>query len=461
MQDSKKKSLVKVTPKKEMKAPRRGSKSVLRMADRKQKRFEMKEYNSKGENHFFIVKKKNTEETPKDAVEDIYADWRNNFCKIKRPRAQPRVRKLSHRQERKELLKQDEEMVLIGPHTYSQMLKKGLRLPKEQEMVEDIFECWRMYIDELGSLVAEKKEGTVEDVDFFKVWKHNLHVPVEGQDDLDILASTNHGLLPSLDCGQPTVKNVKARKALNPPKPLKKTVEMNEKATQSSPPPPSRGWKKPYEPVKKNMQIVPFVEKKLLLLPVAIPLPDLSSPLKPKMINFKPSEHSKRLINKDVGLVRKTPTPLTAQQIYEFAKESAITPSWQSMICSIPETSGRGEKRKSSTLPEQVFQSWIHIFSEQKIATAQLEPEAIFQDWAAINLRESADSKDKVRSVIESDAESKVTKKEARKMVKSENIDEDIIEVKENRRNDFTKNAQIKDKKRSDASRKSNGKKIK
>merc|ERR1719239_546735 len=99
---------LKALSKKEVKAPRRGSNSIMRMKERKEQRqmkqYQLKEIENKGEKRYLVIKKK-TKNTM-DEVEDIFADWNKNFSLIKRPRSsKPRQRKLSHRQERRELLK--------------------------------------------------------------------------------------------------------------------------------------------------------------------------------------------------------------------------------------------------------------------------------------------------------------------------------------------------------------------
>lgn len=45
------------------------------------------------------------------------------------------------------------------------------------------------------------------------------------------------------------------------------------------------------------------------------------------------------------------------------------------------------------------------------------------------------------------------SRKETKKLIRTENIEDDMIEVKDNRRRAFAKNAAIKDKKRGEASR--------
>jgi len=104
-QNSQKRTMqLKALAKREVKTPRRGSNSIMRMKERKEQRqmkqYQLKEFENNGEKHYLVVKKK-TKNTM-DEVEDIFADWNKNLSIIKRPRSsKPRQRKLSHRQERK------------------------------------------------------------------------------------------------------------------------------------------------------------------------------------------------------------------------------------------------------------------------------------------------------------------------------------------------------------------------
>merc|ERR1712032_856328 len=59
------------------------------------------------------------------------------------------------------------------------------------------------------------------------------------------------------------------------------------------------------------------------------------------------------------------------------------------------------------------------------------------------------------------DESPKASRKAMKKQIKCENIEDDMTEFKDNRRHDLAKNASIKDKKRSDAVRRSTGRKIK
>merc|ERR1719167_1669614 len=109
MEDTKKKAEA-FASKKDLKSVRRGRNSVQKMKERREvrrcKQFLLKEIERKGEKHFYIVRKEIKEPVTSE-VEDIFADWKNNFSKIKRPRVhKPRERKISQRAERKHRVKE-------------------------------------------------------------------------------------------------------------------------------------------------------------------------------------------------------------------------------------------------------------------------------------------------------------------------------------------------------------------
>merc|ERR1711970_1624886 len=291
------------------------------------------------------------------------------------------------------------------------------------------------------------------------------------------MATTHSSLLPGLDCGQPTVKMAVVKKPKEIPIP------------PPPPPPPSTPVKKPYEPVAPNKQLLPFVEKPLIAIPPpppmppkpdSIPLHDLTKKpleMKPKA-DFKPSTHSQRMLTppKPIASVSAAPArkveskpQLTAEQIYECAKNSSNKSSWQSMLIPAKSTSpsGRGDaKRKLPSAPEEVFQSWRYIFTEEnmKLRRAQFVVEegyeSIFTEWAELNLKEP-ELRKRMGSNSTDDESPKASRKAMKKQIKCENIEDDMTEFKDNRRHDFAKNASIKDKKRSDAVRRSTGRKIK
>merc|ERR1719376_715777 len=537
-QSTQKRIMPKTSSKREVKTPRRGSNSIMRMKERKEQRqmkqYQLKEFENKGEKHYLVVKKKT--KNAMDEVEDIFADWNKNISTIKRPRSiKPRQRKLSHRQERRELLKRvEEEATPIGPMTYAEMLRRGLKKPSQQEMMEDIFQNWTNFLDELTEMrdPQERKSSRAscfDELDFFKMWKHNLHVPAARMEDIDIIATTHSSVLPNLDCGQQTVKMAVQlmKKEISPQSSVsnkmpsvtsskKKAVkfppgfsskqnvkvlpgqgkQIIPKAEEQKPrsipipppppPPPSTPVKKPYEPVAPNKQLLPFVEKPLIAIPppppmppkpASIPLHDLTKKpveMKPKA-DFKPSAHSQRMLTPPKPIAsaptRKVESKpqLTAEQIYECAKNSSNKSSWQSMLIPAKSTSpsGRGDpRRKLPSAPEEVFQSWRYIFTEEnmKLRKAQFVVEegyeCIFQEWAELNLKEP-ERKRMGSNSTDDDESPKASRKAMKKQIKCENIEDDMTEFKDNRRHDFAKNASIKDKKRSDAVRRSTGRKIK
>merc|ERR1711955_62110 len=155
-----------------------------------------------------------------------------------------------------------------------------------------------------------------------------------------------------------------------------------------------------------------------------IPLPDQSSKqvsMKPS-VDFKPSAHSQRLLTKadvpkPVVPSKENKSPLTAEQIYEYAKESSLKPSWQSLLLPTQEPSGRdGMKQNLSSQPEEIFQNWRYIFAEDT-PKKTLKPdtnnlidfEMIFEEGAGANMKEPEARK---RTESEMETSPKVSKKE-------------------------------------------------
>ena len=157
--------------------------------------FRFKQYKTAGQEHYLIVKKK--VEAPMN-TEDIFCDWRNNLVDSFEKRRQAalaarkqRSRKFSNRALRKELLKEIDAEEKQKPKSYSDMLKKNLKVP-----MEDIFEAWRDYLQELDEIVRSdsrtsfSKDEAVEDI-------------------LDSAGSYQTELQ---HCGQPTVKSASLKK---------------------------------------------------------------------------------------------------------------------------------------------------------------------------------------------------------------------------------------------------------
>jgi len=164
----------------ELKQPRRGSNNLIRMKERKErsKQFRLCEFKNKAGSHYLVVKRK---EKPIDVpieVEDIFAEWKPNFGEevplVKRVK---RVRKLSHRQERKGLIKEaekEENKKQTGPLTYCDVLKKNMKWREQQPLIEEILESWAQYMEELNEMVKTPQISADEVEDIFKTWKHNF-----------------------------------------------------------------------------------------------------------------------------------------------------------------------------------------------------------------------------------------------------------------------------------------------
>merc|ERR1711994_105280 len=122
MGSKKKVANTKKEPKSKM--TRRGRDSVQKMKERREirkyKQFLLKEIVKKGETHYYLMKKEIAE--PQNVeIEDLFEDWKHNLTPIKRPRKlTPRARKISHRAERKEMLKEEKSASerVQGPLTY-------------------------------------------------------------------------------------------------------------------------------------------------------------------------------------------------------------------------------------------------------------------------------------------------------------------------------------------------------
>merc|ERR1712130_221644 len=104
-----------------------------------------------------------------------------------------------------------------GPKTYSQMLKKNLKVSNLVPNVEELVGPWMKNVEKMYK--PSKPTNAADEVEVFKNWNfifEDKSVPASG---------------PSLDCGQPTVPTIQARSrqsgaAKIPGKPNKKqTIE--------------------------------------------------------------------------------------------------------------------------------------------------------------------------------------------------------------------------------------------
>jgi len=546
--------------KKETKTARRGRNSVQKMKERRDikkcRQFMLKEIDNKGEKHYYIIKKE-IEPSNMTAVEDIFADWNSNFARIKRPRtSKPRVRKISHRAERKEMVKEAKkvEEALQGPLTYSQMVRKNLKIPQEQPCVEEIFGTWMKSIDKINKI--PKATNEVDDVEVFKSWNF-----IFGSNEVKP-AKPCPPPISAFECGQPTVLKIKTKvqKKAESPRPQKKenkiaatkaskkqsieklsekllhegyplkksekvekvmdiaekkkvgksTIEKevivkkvetvlkkSEKLETKVPEPPSKviDEKQKEQPIvlRNTMQVVPFVEKKS----EKESMEELYRKMKtemPKVVpaakDFKPSEHSQRcLANKEImqpfiGPINKPDipqealnAPISKPNLIEKSprhflpqKESLVPkPTWSSIVREKAEESGRGEIKKYKT--EEIFDHWRHIFVHEnkqrqmpKRKDIILKQDIYFMEWLR-NFDEPIaplpQKRDRSSKSLSEEKSPKPSKKATKKELRIQDIEDDVIEMKDNRRHDFMKATMIRDKKRTEASRNSLGKRVK
>jgi len=155
----------------------------------------LKEFQKAGENRFLVVKKKPVLPKITMDVEDIFKDWKVNMDDINEQRRKAalaargnRKRKLSNRALRKELLREIDEEEKKRPASYADALKRNLKAP-----MEDIFEAWRDYLQELDEILSNDSRTSFS----------------KGDSVEDILGSADCYQKELGNCGQPTVKRVK------------------------------------------------------------------------------------------------------------------------------------------------------------------------------------------------------------------------------------------------------------
>merc|ERR1712112_406089 len=296
--------------KKDLRRAKLAKKSLKNRKEAGPKKFVMREFTENGEKHFILVKKPVSSKTSEKASEEIFNDWKNIFSDIKSSAyLKPRKRKISHRQERKELIKEaihSEEQV-FGPLTYSDMLKKNLKIKPDQEEAEDILESCSALFDEIGN-DRENLNPTkiLEDVDFFKAWKHNFHIEQPRSEDIDIINTTT--CVPSLamfQCGKPSIISIEKEKKYDEKVVVKskKTIQMVSNTADTEETPTEK-----FQVLKSNTQVIPYTERKELIKAIVTagnvnPNPkDILEKGKNILVEdkttpqFQPSIHSKRRI---------------------------------------------------------------------------------------------------------------------------------------------------------------------
>ena len=121
--------------------------------DAKSTSYKLREFKKGGKKHYILVKKQETCQPP---VEEIFTEWKENLETVHR---KPRVRKLSHRAQRKALLKEVAALTSTSttvkqPLLYADVVKKNLNLAGINSM-EDIFEAWRDYLQEVDDVLKD------------------------------------------------------------------------------------------------------------------------------------------------------------------------------------------------------------------------------------------------------------------------------------------------------------------
>ena len=442
----------------EKKPARRGRDSVQKMKERKEirkyKKFLLREIVKKGETHYYVMKKE-VEEPQVLEAEDIFADWSHNFTVIKRPRKlAPRTRKISHRAQRKEMLKQAQAQ---GPLTYSQMVRKNLRIKTEAgPEVEEMFGPWMKSVEKLYK--PSKPTSGPDEVEVFKSWNYIFE---------ERRVSLTPPPLESLECGQPTVKPNKKQsidklsaKLLAEGYPLSK-AEKVVKASVVEDKKEKKIENNKAVAVRSRTEVVPYVERKPLEMTTV-------EKITPSAKNFKPSRHSQRNLSPNNAAIGTFIGPINKPVIPQPPPMPSF--NWAKLLS--PKQENKSAPAKSYKT-EEIFDEWRHIFIDvnktlhspspkQKRVVREYKADTFFMEWLGNleepvmvkTVRDSGDKENKTPSP-------KSSKRTEKKMVREQFIDEDVTEIKDNRRSDFAKNNRIKDKKRTENSRKSLNKRVK
>lgn len=217
-----------------MKQPRRGSNALCRMKERKErkecaKQFKLCEFKNKAGSHYLVVRQRDQSSNIPIEVEDIFAEW--NWGEEEKVKVK-RVRKLSHRQQRKEIIKEAEQQnddkktkEHVGPLSYCDALKKNLKLKAQQPLIEEILESWAQYMKELNKMVENPFQKAEEVEDIFKAWKHNfverkVRLVQRMEPSEEIFQMWQHNLKEPKDY-YPTSVNVQKKEPKSIDKPLK------------------------------------------------------------------------------------------------------------------------------------------------------------------------------------------------------------------------------------------------
>ena len=138
-------------------------------------KYKMLQMNKNGKERFFIIKKK--PKITQEEAEDIFREWLDNleFETNHAKKCKQKVRKLSHRFIRKQMIKDNNvEALTTKPMLYADVVKKNLKLT--QPNMEDIFESWKKnLVEKIPKKIKPKIFSEEEYEDYFKVWRHNMN----------------------------------------------------------------------------------------------------------------------------------------------------------------------------------------------------------------------------------------------------------------------------------------------
>merc|ERR1711953_1176595 len=342
------------------KETRRGRDSVQKMKERREirkyKQFLLREIERKGETHYYVMKKEVSEPVTIGEVEDIFADWNRNFAELKKQKPiRPRVRKISHRAERKEMIKEELKRDFQGPLTYSQMLRKNLKIKVDGPAVEELFGPWMKNAEKMYAPL--KATNAADVVEVFNNWNFVFKE-----------AATSPPSLASLECGQPTVLRApkgteKTRLVAAKQNGKKQSIEkLSAKLLAEGYPlgplghsdeASGRSKETPTTVALRNnkTELVPFVERK--------PLVTSLDKVEPAARGFKPSPHAQRCV-----LVNDLPAQTF---IGPMNRPRVPTPppmpsfNWNELLRDCSEQSGRGERSVKADNTEEIFDQWRHI----------------------------------------------------------------------------------------------------
>jgi len=287
-----------------------------------------------------------------------------------------------------------------APKSYAQAVMKNLK-KTEAPSVEDVFECFANYVDELNHLLEEPSAPSKEldMVDIFHPFRHNFHVPEDRLSDIDILNTTSSVVIPSLnsfDCGKPTFKAAVPQKSPH--------VKANPIETKKALKEPSKAFK------AKKVAAMKKVDKK-----------DPSAFAWQSLLTAK----------KEVPKKKPTPRPkidYTTESFFEDWIQNLEEPK---VVIPSPKLPQKQTQRSPQSSPK----------AAKKKIRLDYTCENFFNDWLH-NLKEPEVRVPKKLEIIPE-------------------MEQDFDDYKDNRRRDFAKVMKIKDKKRTQAERRSTGKRVK